>query len=314
MNRMNLSEREAGGKVPAVLIIGVNNTGKTHFIENQGFRERGYAVLDVKDYQERTWRDEELKRLEFRERLYRANEMLLKEALELLRQGRNVVIEQTFYKAMRRIDYIDEIRKLGIPVEVYVMMPSEERLRQNCEKRAESTEADPEYIFERAENELICRFEFPNPAEGFDRIYEVSDTGIKERHDEPDWDLVKKAKEKLKQDRRERAERLEAERRHEELVRKTEHVRFWHCCEVCGKKELLTTDEAFEQGWDYPPRMGKFRILSPKTCGECTIENTLWFKLICGNENLGELTESEKETLERIKNEPESLMPKEDEL
>lgn len=29
-----------------------------------------------------------------------------------------------------------------------------------------------------------------------------------------------------------------------------------HICEVCGKTEILTPEEAFNDGWDYPPRMG----------------------------------------------------------
>lgn len=32
-----------------------------------------------------------------------------------------------------------------------------------------------------------------------------------------------------------------------------------HICEVCGKTEILTPEEAFNDGWDYPPRMGGFR-------------------------------------------------------
>lgn len=27
---------------------------------------------------------------------------------------------------------------------------------------------------------------------------------------------------------------------------------FWHYFEVCGKKEILTSREAFKRGWDYP--------------------------------------------------------------
>lgn len=44
-------------------------------------------------------------------------------------------------------------------------------------------------------------------------------------------------------------------------------------CEVCGKEEVLTSDEAFEQGWDYLPRMGAFGIVSPRTCGSCPISS-----------------------------------------
>lgn len=45
-----------------------------------------------------------------------------------------------------------------------------------------------------------------------------------------------------------------------------------HICEVCGCEEVLDSDEAFELGWDYPPRMGKFKVLSSRTCPNCTIE------------------------------------------
>ena len=42
-----------------------------------------------------------------------------------------------------------------------------------------------------------------------------------------------------------------------------------HICEVCGKTEMLTPAEAFSDGWDYPPRMGGFGIVGPRTCGDC---------------------------------------------
>ena len=27
-----------------------------------------------------------------------------------------------------------------------------------------------------------------------------------------------------------------------------------HICEVCGKAKIMTPEEAFNEGWDYPPR------------------------------------------------------------
>lgn len=29
-----------------------------------------------------------------------------------------------------------------------------------------------------------------------------------------------------------------------------------HICEVCGREEILTPEEAYRAGWDYPPKMG----------------------------------------------------------
>ena len=59
---------------------------------------------------------------------------------------------------------------------------------------------------------------------------------------------------------------------------------FLHICECCGKQEILTAREAFEQGWDYPGEGGlfpetAFRTAGPRTCGSCPITETLWWQL-----------------------------------
>ena len=54
---------------------------------------------------------------------------------------------------------------------------------------------------------------------------------------------------------------------------------FEHWCENCGKREILTPDQAFHAGWDFPPRMGAWGVISPRTCGDCGIETTLWWAL-----------------------------------
>lgn len=79
-----------------------------------------------------------------------------------------------------------------------------------------------------------------------------------------------------------------------------------HICEVCGTTEVLTSEAAFQAGWDYPPRMGAFGIVSPRTCGSCLIDGTLWWRLT-QNTNY-ELTESDRQLLARINAEPESIL------
>lgn len=296
-----------------IFVIGANATGKSHFIE-QNFKDRGYTLLNVYDYQQSAKKDSRFQGLSSREKLFQANEMLKAEIVDLVRQSKDVVVEQTFFRALRRIGYVEAIREAArdIPVEVYVMTPSDEQLRQNCIKRSEGTGADPQYAFEQIKREVEEVFEFPNPTEGFSRIYAVSDCGVTERMDQPDWARIERARRELQEEAEERTRRREAAARHEKLVQETEHIKFWHYCEVCGKKELLTADEAFKQGWDYPPRMYQYRnILTPRTCGNCLIADTLCIKLLTGKKTFFDLTESEKETLERIKNEPESLLPSE---
>ena len=110
-------------------------------------------------------------------------------------------------------------------------------------------------------------FEAVNSIEGFDAVYQVKDNGI---------------------------------------IKKIEEKPFLHICEVCGKEAILLSEEAYQQGWDYPPRMGKFGVLSPRTCEQCTIEKTLWWKVKTGKESIRgtELNNSQKTLVRRIQEEP----------
>ncbi|GMK39084.1 hypothetical protein PCCS19_21380 [Paenibacillus sp. CCS19] len=85
-------------------------------------------------------------------------------------------------------------------------------------------------------------------------------------------------------------------------------MRLRHICEVCGKEEILTPEEGFEQGWDYPPRMYQFKSVSPRTCGGCGIDRTLWWALIVEGKQPADLNEKQLQTLNRILHEPESIM------
>lgn len=85
-----------------------------------------------------------------------------------------------------------------------------------------------------------------------------------------------------------------------------------HICEVCGLEEILTSEEAYNLGWDYPPRMGKFQVLSPRTCPNCTIEKTVWWALAMEGKPLESLSKRQIEVLTRINNEPLSILPNSD--
>ena len=88
--------------------------------------------------------------------------------------------------------------------------------------------------------------------------------------------------------------------------------KYWHICCGCGKREILSSKEAFDEGWDYPgpdgiyasmPNHG-FGVLAPRTCGKCTINQSLYWRIITGEG----ISEKDKETLERIQDEPLSLI------
>lgn len=82
-----------------------------------------------------------------------------------------------------------------------------------------------------------------------------------------------------------------------------------HICENCGKEEALSPEDGFNQGWDYPPKMGAFKVISPRTCGDCGIQTTLWWEITCHKTPLDQLSERHQETLKRILTEPESILP-----
>ncbi|MBR7020922.1 MAG: hypothetical protein IKI15_07690 [Lachnospiraceae bacterium] len=86
-----------------------------------------------------------------------------------------------------------------------------------------------------------------------------------------------------------------------------------HICEVCGRTEILTPEEAHSQGWDYPPKMGRFRIISPRTCPNCMMMDTVWAALVLQGKTLDELTDRQKQTFNRILSEPESILVVEEE-
>lgn len=84
-----------------------------------------------------------------------------------------------------------------------------------------------------------------------------------------------------------------------------------HICEICGKTELLTPKEGFDRGWDYAPYMYPFKVISPRTCESCGIKETAWFAIAGKHTSFENLTDKQKETVKRIYNEPESILPNE---
>ncbi|WP_353892908.1 hypothetical protein PRVXH_002298 [Proteinivorax hydrogeniformans] len=89
---------------------------------------------------------------------------------------------------------------------------------------------------------------------------------------------------------------------------KNQKLRF--VCEACGQKMIMTPAEGYKAGWDYPPYMYPFSVISPRTCNKCGIEKTVWWEICMKHKTFEELTDSQKETIERIYREPESIIVK----
>ena len=290
-------------------VIGANAAGKTYFIEHHLASEKA-VVLNIYDYQQKVYDEHGNKELiTFEEQfrcLKKANEKHLHDIINELKQGNDVIAEQTFFKAKRRIAYIDEIRnEMDVKIEVYVMYPSKKRWIENSKKREDIENIE---VYENQKKQM----EFPNPAEGFDAIFEVVDDEIILRMDDIRPEIVKQARQELTEEDTWIRREDEREHKHRQLIESMNTRPFWHYCEVCEKKEFITAKEALDAGWDYPPHFGEFGLLGPRTCGNCSLKDTLFWKVhtelplpIVINE---QLTSEEKIIWQRIKAEPESLL------
>lgn len=292
-------------------VIGAAASGKTTFIKNHFSEDKNTIILNVYDYQQATYKKmEEFGCISFMEEiecLKNANEAILVDIIEALKEKKNVVVEHTLYKTKRRIAYIDAIRKAikNINIEVYVMCPTDSVWEKYINKRKLNVSK-----IKAQKNEI----EFPNPVEGFNKIYQVIDGDIRLRMDTPNYEIVKNAykdleveAQKLKKDKEKREQRLA-------LIESMNTRPFWHYCEVCGTKVFCTAQEAFDAGWNYPPQIGHFKLLGPRNCGKCSIMDTLFLKVQKQKFPIvieKTLTEEELKTLNRIKNEPESLLEEE---
>ena len=297
-------------KRTVTFVLGATASGKTTFIQNNFSNDRDTVILNVYDYQQAAYKEAGFGKQvslghEFK-CLYKANENLSVDIIKALQEGKNVVVEQTLYKAKRRIAYIDAIRNAvkNITIAVYVMCPSDSVWEA--------------YIIERKLIDSIQRLranakeiEFPNPSEGFDKIYEVINNDIKLRMDDPKPEIVDSAHKELNEEAQQIKQEEEKAKERLDLLESMNSRPFWHYCEVCGAKVFCTAQDAFNAGWDYPPQLGTFGLLGPRTCGECDITGTLYWKvqqqaLPIVVESM--LTEEELKTWKRIKNEPESLL------
>lgn len=291
-------------------VIGATASGKTTFIENNFSDNSNTVILNVYDYQQAAYKEAGFDNyFPFSEEfkcLYKANENLLFDVIKASQEGKNVVVEHTLYKAKRRIAYIDAIRSAvkNVTIEVYVICPSDSVWETYINKRKLGTSLQQ---IKDNKNEI----EFPNTSEGFDKIYEVMDNKIRLRMDTSNPEIIDFAHKELSKEMRQIKQDEQKAKKQLELLESMNYLPFWHYCEVCGAKVFCTAQEAFDAGWDYPPKIGSFGLLGPRTCGECNIKSTLYWKVQQQDLPIvveSMLTEEELKTWRRIKNEPESLL------
>ncbi len=85
-----------------------------------------------------------------------------------------------------------------------------------------------------------------------------------------------------------------------------------YICEVCERIEVMTPEDAYREGWDYPPYMGDYGVVSPRLCPGCTIMKTAWAAIMFEKKGFTDLTEKQKMTIFRIKGEPQNMILEDD--
>lgn len=75
---------------------------------------------------------------------------------------------------------------------------------------------------------------------------------------------------------------------------------FEHWCEVCGKTEVLPSEEAYRTRWDFPPRMGQWGVISPRTCRTCPMNRTVWWAMAMDGYDAKQLGPAQREVAARI--------------
>lgn len=83
-------------------------------------------------------------------------------------------------------------------------------------------------------------------------------------------------------------------------------MRVW--CELCGHEQVISSQDTFAAGWDVPLRMGVYGVLSPRTCPGCSIEKTLWWRVVIDKLDPAAFAAHDHGVLARIAAEPESML------
>lgn len=292
------------------LIIGSNATGKSFYIKNNDeFLQ--YVKMDIHDYQIRAHEEYNASEfISFQEKfkiLYEANEKIKNDIVEAVKAGKDVVVEHTLFKMKRRLPIIEAIRAVSdTPIEIYLMQPSDEQLLKNCQMK----DKENRHLFESIKNQMK-EIEIPSASEGFSKTFFIKDGLVLEYTSEVDKDVLDKARKELFEEQEKLRKEEEERIAFEKAVEATKTRPFWHIC-GCGKKVLMTSKEAFEQGWDYPGADGLYKdysnygfgTLMPRTCGNCGIQTSVYWKVMQGEE----LSEKDKEEILRVKHEPMSIL------
>lgn len=140
-------------------VIGVAGAGKSTFIKNNF--DKDTAIINLYNYQKNML-------LTFKN-LQKSYEDCMEDLKKACKEGKDVVLEHTLLKKMRRLPYIQAVREVtDAPIDIVVLNPSAETVKERRAKRG---------INDTIENirQDIEILEFPDADEGYNSITYIED-------------------------------------------------------------------------------------------------------------------------------------------
>lgn len=137
-----------------IIVAGPTCAGKSTFIK-ENFADR--EIVDLFDFQEN---------IVFfsTDSIMRSYEECRDALIQKIKEGKQVVLEHTLLKAIRRKFYIDAIREItNEPIEIYFLIPEREIYREQLRKRKQPT--DDDFI-----DSSYSILEIPTKEEGYDKV------------------------------------------------------------------------------------------------------------------------------------------------
>lgn len=288
------------------IIMGPSFSGKKVFA-NEHFPN--YAVISLGDYQRHLFSAYGDKYISFEDHysiLLKAQEKLKDDLLESIVKEVPTVMLHTLYMRKRRMALIKEIRTVtNAPIDIYLMQPSDEQILAYIEADTERS-----ITLEVVKSELR-QIETPSTEEGFAHVYAVTENGVQDWSNIPVTEHILGAQTEVTYKEVDSLDIIDKEN----PTGFGEDEPFLHICECCGRTEVLTAKEGYENGWDMPGKGGIypescFGVITPRTCGNCSITDTLYWQVAVEKKPIKDLEERHLKTLERILQEPEILRVK----
>lgn len=221
------------------IVMGISGSGKSKFVQKNFPEMKHFSIGKI----QRELREQKNTYNSSTELLIKANDLIEEYVLQIIRAGHDVVMEHTLFKAKRRLRYINAIRKVtNEPIIIYYLKPTREELNKNLIESEEDIEEYFDFLWSQTEE-----IETPNLAEGYEHVYIVTEGIVTESFDK-NIELIREAQKECELEEEKSNARKIREKEIQKWAVKMEETGFWHYCDGCGKKEFLTSKQAFDSG------------------------------------------------------------------